>query len=277
MTETFELNQILFFVLIMILTAFPVGFFAGLFGIGGGLITVPFLFFIFEAFNIDKSYIMHLAVGTSFAIIIPTSISSVLTHRKHNSVDVNIIKTYGIFVIIGVLLGTFFAALMKTKALLLFFSIIVYFLGAYLLLLQEKTKKIKPNFSFFPRIVFGFVSGFISAPMGIGGAIMNVPVLRYFGYPINKAIGSAAAIGFIIALFGAIGFLSSGSYLEVNLPLSIGFINIPTFLIFIPITTFMARIGANTVHRIDKNKVQKLFGVFLYIVGTVFLSRYLSI
>jgi len=277
MTETFELNQILFFVLIMILTAFPVGFFAGLFGIGGGLITVPFLFFIFEAFNIDKSYIMHLAVGTSFAIIIPTSISSVLTHRKHNSVDVNIIKTYGIFVIIGVLLGTFFAALMKTKALLLFFSIIVYFLGAYLLLLQEKTKKIKPNFSFFPRIVFGFVSGFISAPMGIGGAIMNVPVLRYFGYPINKAIGSAAAIGFIIALFGAIGFLSSGSYLEVNLPLSIGFINIPTFLIFIPITTFMARIGANTVHRIDKNKVQKLFGIFLYIVGTVFLFRYLSI
>tara|TARA_B100001996_G_scaffold357120_1_gene320867 strand:+ start:2701 stop:3534 length:834 start_codon:yes stop_codon:yes gene_type:complete len=277
MTEAFELNQILFFVLIMILTAFPVGFFAGLFGIGGGLITVPFLFFIFEAFNIDKSYIMHLAVGTSFAIIIPTSISSVLTHRKHNSVDVNIIKTYGIFVIIGVLLGTFFAALMKTKALLLFFSIVVYFLGAYLLLLQEKTKKIKPNFSFFPRIVFGFVSGFISAPMGIGGAIMNVPVLRYFGYPINKAIGSAAAIGFIIALFGAIGFLSSGSYLEVNLPLSIGFINIPTFLIFIPITTFMARIGANTVHKIEKNKVQKLFGVFLYIVGTVFLSRYLSI
>ena len=277
MTEAFELNQILFFVLIMILTAFPVGFFAGLFGIGGGLITVPFLFFIFEAFNIDKSYIMHLAVGTSFAIIIPTSISSVLTHRKHNSVDVNIIKTYGIFVIIGVLLGTFFAALMKTKVLLLFFSIIVYFLGAYLFLLQEKTKKIKPNFSFFPRIVFGFVSGFISAPMGIAGAIMNVPVLRYFGYPINKAIGSAAAIGFIIALFGAIGFLSSGSYLEVNLPLSIGFINIPAFLIFIPITTFMARIGANTVHRIDKNKVQKLFGIFLYIVGTVFLFRYLSI
>ena len=277
MTETFELNQILFFVLIIFFKAFPVGFFAGLFGIGGGLITVPFLFFIFEAFNIDKSYIMHLAVGTSFAIIIPTSISSVLTHRKHNSVDVNIIKTYGIFVIIGVLLGTFFAALMKTKALLLFFSIIVYFLGAYLLLLQEKTKKIKPNFSFFPRIVFGFVSGFISAPMGIGGAIMNVPVLRYFGYPINKAIGSAAAIGFIIALFGAIGFLSSGSYLEVNLPLSIGFINIPTFLIFIPITTFMARIGANTVHRIDKNKVQKLFGIFLYIVGTVFLFKYLNI
>ena len=79
----------------MILTAFPVGFFAGLFGIGGGLITVPFLFFIFDTLNIDQIYIMHLAVGTSFSIIIPTSIVSVLTHNKHNSVDLSVIKTYG--------------------------------------------------------------------------------------------------------------------------------------------------------------------------------------
>ena len=106
---------------------------------------------------------------------------------------------------------------------------------------------------------------------------MKVPVLRYFGYPINKAIGSAAAIGVIIALFGASGFMISGSFLKANLPYSIGFINIPAFLIFIPITTFMARVGANTVHRINKDKVQRLFGVFLYIVGTVFLYRYLTI
>ena len=83
----------------MIATAFPVGFFAGLFGIGGGLITVPFLFFIFEALGVDKNFLMHLAVGTSFAIIIPTSIVSVLTHKKHNSVDVRVIKNYGFFAV----------------------------------------------------------------------------------------------------------------------------------------------------------------------------------
>ena len=105
---------------------------------------------------------------------------------------------------------------------------------------------------------------------------MNVPILRYFGYPINKAIGSAAAIGFVISLFGTIGFLISGSFLSVDLPFSIGFVNIPAFLIFIPITTFMARVGANTVHRIDKQKTQKLFGIFLYVVGTIFLLRYLN-
>jgi len=100
--------------------------------------------------------------------------------------------------------------------------------------------------------------------------------LRYFGYPINKAIGSAAAVGCVISVFGATGFIISGSFLKANLPLSIGFINIPAFLIFIPITTFMAKVGANTVHKIKKEKVQNLFGIFLYIVGTVFLLRYLS-
>ena len=261
----------------MVLTAFPVGFFAGLFGIGGGLITVPFLFFIFESLNINPNYLMHLAVGTSFSIIIPTSFVSVLTHNKHKAVDPSIIKSYGIFVIIGVLSGTLFAAALDTKSLLLFFTIIVYFLGAYLLNLKNKTSKISINFKLLPKIVFGFISGFISAPMGIGGAVMNVPILRYFGYPINKAIGNAAAIGFIIALFGAIGFLITGSILKTNLPLSVGFINIPAFLIFIPITMFMARVGANTVHKINKSKLQRFFGVFLYIVGTIFLYRYLNL
>ena len=250
---------------------------AGLFGIGGGLITVPFLFFIFESLDIDKTYLMHLSVGTSFAIIIPTSIVSVLTHRKHNSVDTSVIKSYGIFVISGVLLGTILAANLKTESLLLFFTIVVFFLGSYLLNFKEKTAEIKPNFSLIPKIVLGFISGFISAPMGIGGAVMNVPILRYFGYSINKAIGSAAAIGFVIALFGGLGFFLTGTYLDSNLPLSIGFINIPAFLIFIPITMFMARVGANTSNKMDKSKLQRFFGIFLYVVGTLFLFRYLNI
>ncbi len=270
-------NEYSLFILLMILTAFPVGFFAGLFGIGGGLITVPFLFFIFESLNVDPNYLMHLAVGTSFSIIIPTSGVSVYTHKKHNAVNLSIIKSYGLFVILGVLSGTIFAAALDTKSLLLFFTVIVYLLGAYLLNLKDKASKIKANFNLLPRVVFGFASGFISAPMGIGGAVMNVPILRYFGYPINKAIGSAAAIGLIIASFGAIGFLITGSYLNVNLPLSIGFINIPAFLIFIPITMFMARVGANTVHKLNKSKIQKFFGIFLYVVGTIFLYRYLVI
>ena len=122
----------------MVVTAVPVGFVAGLFGIGGGLITVPFLFYVFSALSLDQSYIMHLSVGTSFAIIIPTSIASVLTHHKFKAVDFNIVKTYGLFVIIGVIVGTIFAATLKTKSLVLFFSIVIFCLGFYLLFLKEK-------------------------------------------------------------------------------------------------------------------------------------------
>ncbi len=258
----------------MVVTAIPAGFAAGLFGIGGGLITVPILFYIFSALGIEPAYLMHLAVGTSFGIIIPTSIVSVLTHHQHKAVDFGIVKGYGFFVAIGVILGTFLAASLKTKPLILFFTVVVYFLAFYLLFLKEKEEKLEIKMGLLAKGLSGVISGFISAPMGIGGAVMNVPILKFFGYPINKAIGSAAAIGFIIALFGAVGFLISGSYLNANLPLSIGFLNIPAFLIFFPITTFMARIGAKASHRINKKKMTKYFGLFLVVIGTRFLFEY---
>ena len=261
----------------MALTAIPVGFVAGLFGIGGGLITVPFLYYIFGSLEIDQEYIMHLAVGTSFAIIIPTSTVSVFTHHKFKAVDFNIVKSYGLFVILGVILGTIFAASLKTKSLVLFFSIIIFLLSIYLLLLKEKEKNVIIKIKLHLKIILGFLVGFISAPMGIGGAVMNVPILKFFGYSITKAIGSAAAIGFLISVFGTMGFLISGNYLETNLPFSIGFLNIPAFLIFIPITTFMARIGARTVHKIDKNKISKLLGVFLIFIAIKFFYEYLKI
>ena len=258
----------------MAVTAVPVGFVAGLFGIGGGLLTVPFLYYIFTTIGIDQSYVTHLAVGTSFAIIIPTSTVSVLTHNKFKAVDFDIVKSYGIFVILGVIGGTLYAASLKTKSMVLFFAIVIFMLGIYLLLLKEKEKNILTDIKLYLKVILGFIVGFISAPMGIGGAVMNVPILKFFGYSINRAIGSAAAIGFLIALFGAFGFLISGTFLNVNLPLSYGFINIPAFLIFIPITTIMARLGAKTVHKIHKNKISKLFGLFLIIVSINFLVEY---
>ena len=261
----------------MAATAIPVGFVAGLFGLGGGLITVPFLFYIFNTFGLDQSYIMHLAVGTSFAIIIPTSLASVFTHYKFKAVDFNLVKSYGIFVVIGVIFGTIFAATLVTKTLVLFFSIVIFMLGIHLLFIKEKETNVKIKVRLIYKIIFGFISGFVSAPMGIGGAVMNVPILKYFGYSINKAIGSSAAIGFLIALFGAVGFFITGRYFETNLPLSIGFINIPAFLIFIPITTFMARIGARTVHKINKKKISKYFGFFLLVVATNFLIEYIKL
>jgi len=273
MIESFGTNQILFFLLIMAVTAIVAGFFAGFFGIGGGIITVPCLFYIFGAVGIDKSFIMHLAVGTSFAIIIPTAIMSVFTHYKHQAVDFGVVKTYGVFVVTGVIIGTFFAASMHTKSLVLFFSVVIYLLALNLIFLKDKTK-IKIKFNLIQRTILGLIVGFVSSLMGIGGAIMNVPILKFVGYTINKAIGSAASIGFLISVFGCIGFLSSGILLKINLPLSVGFINIPAFLIFIPITTMMAKVGATAVHKIKRENIAKLFGFFLIIIASRFLYDY---
>ena len=99
----------------MIISAVPAGFMAGLFGIGGGIITVPVLYYVFEAAGLNSNYLMHLAVGTSFSIILPTSISSVITHKKFDAVDFNVVKSFGLFVVIGVIFGTIFASILKTE------------------------------------------------------------------------------------------------------------------------------------------------------------------
>ena len=270
-------TDIIFLIIVMIFTAIPAGFAAGLFGIGGGLITVPILFYIFAKAGINPSFIMHLSVGTSFGIIIPTALVSVLTHYQHNAVDFKVVRGFGLSVVTGVILGTILAANLKTKPLILYFTIVVYSLAFYLLFLKEKGDNLDIKIGFLAKTIAGIISGFVSAPMGIGGAVMNVPILKYFGYPINTAIGSAAAIGFIIASCGAIGFLLTGHLLEANIPLSIGFLNIPVFLIFFPITAYMARLGAHTSHRLDKKKLTKYFGIFLIFVGSRFLFEYIRL
>ncbi len=275
MIENFASNQILIFLIIMALTALLAGFFAGFFGIGGGIITVPCLFYIFGANGIDKSFLMHLAVGTSFAIMVPTAMMSVFTHYKHKAVDVSVLKTYGIFVVLGVIIGSFFAAHLNTKALILFFSLALYILAINLIFLKDKTK-LKLKFNLFQRTTLGFIVGFVSSLMGIGGAIMNVPILKFVGYTINRAIGTAASIGFLISVFGCLGFVISGLFIEKTLPLSFGFINIPAFLIFIPITIYMAKIGATTVHKINRKKIAKFFGLFLIIIASRFLYDYFN-
>ena len=276
MIENLDQNQIIFIVTVMAASAVVVGFMAGFFGIGGGLIMVPILFYMFSFVGVEQTIIMHLAIGTSFSIIIPTSIISTMTHMKFKAVDLSIVKTFGAFVAIGVVLGTIFAVSLKTSSLVLFFSIITMFFAVYFLTAKEKINPIQREINLIYRVIFGFLSGFLSAPMGIAGGVINTPILKIFGYEVKVAIGSSAAVGFLIALIGAIGFAASGSYLNVNIPLSLGFINIPAFFIFVPITMFMAKIGAKTVHKFDKRLIGKLFGIYLFIISCKLFYEYFS-
>jgi uncharacterized membrane protein YfcA len=274
--ENLDQNQIIFILTVMISSAVVTGFMAGFFGIGGGLIMVPILFYIFSFVGIEQAFVMHLALGTSFSIIIPTSIISTMTHMKFKAVDFSIVKTFGAFVAIGVVCGTIFAVSLKTSSLVLLFSIMTMLFSIYFLTVKEKINPTPKKINLIYRVVCGFLSGFLSAPMGIAGGVINTPVLKMFGYPIKVAIGCSAAVGFVIALIGAIGFAISGSYLNINVPLSLGFVNIPTFLIFVPITMFMAKIGAKTVHKFDKRLIGKLFGIYLFIISCKLFYEYFS-
>ncbi len=276
MIENLDLNQIIFLLVAMSASAIIVGFMAGFFGIGGGLIMVPILFYLFSFAGVEHTYVMHMALGTSFSIIIPNSIISTMTHMKFKAVDFSIVRTFGAFVMIGVVLGTIFAISLKTSGLVLFFSIMTMIFAIYFLTEKEKINPAPRKINLIYRVIFGFLSGFLSAPMGIGGGVFNTPIFKIFGYPINVAIGTSAAIGFLIALIGATGFAISGTYFNINVPLSLGFINIPTFLIFIPITTFMAKIGAETVHKFNKRLIGRIFGTYLFIVACKLFYDYFS-
>ncbi len=276
MIETLDLNQIIFICSIMVLSAVVVGFLAGFFGIGGGIIMVPILFYIFSFVGMDKSFVMHMAIGTSFLIIIPNSIISTITHMKFKAVDFSLVKTFGVFVMMGVLIGALFAVNSKTSSLVLFFSIMTMIFAIYFLIEKEKINLKPKKINLIYRVMLGFSSGFLSAPMGIGGGVYNTPIFKMFGYPINVAIGSSAAIGFLISIVGAITFASSGSYFNINAPLSLGFLNIPAFLIFVPITTFMAKIGAESVHKFNKRLIGKMFGIYLFIVACRLFYEYFT-
>ena len=277
MIESLDQNQIIFIVTAMTSSAVVTGFMAGFFGIGGGLIMVPILFYLFNFSGMEQAYVMHLALGTSFSIIIPTSIISTMTHMKFKAVDFDIVKTFGVFVAVGVVCGTIFAVSLKTSSLVLFFSIMTMIFSIYFLTAKEKINPTPRKINLIYRVVCGFSSGFLSAPMGIAGGVINTPILKMFGYPIKVAIGCSAAVGFVIALIGATGFAVSGSYLDIKAPFSLGFINIPTFLIFVPITMFMAKIGAKSVHKFDKKLIGKLFGIYLFIISCKLFYDYFSI
>jgi uncharacterized membrane protein YfcA len=150
------------------------------------------------------------------------------------------------------------------------------FFSIYFLTAKEKINSAPREINLTYRVICGFLSGFLSAPMGIAGGVINTPILKMFGYPIRVAIGSSAAVGFLIAVIGAIGFAVSGSYLNVSVPLSLGFVNVPAFLIFAPITMFMAKIGAKTVHKFDKRLIGKLLGIYLFIISCKLFYEYIS-
>ena len=276
--ENLNINEIFYLLTVLAIAAAVAGFMAGLLGVGGGIIMVPALYYAFTVLDFDIVTRMHLAVGTSLAIIIPTSIISTLTHREHDAVDFNMVKSFGIFILIGVFFGTFLAVNLKTPALVLFFSIFAFMVGLFFIFLREKLVDNLKQISNLVKNISGILIGFISIPLGIGGGSLMVPFMRTFGYDIRKSIGTAAAVGFLIAVTGTITMITGGKIIDnVNTPFSLGYINLLGFIVFVPVTMIMARLGAKAVYKIDKKILSKIFGTFLILVSIRSFLEYLSI
>jgi len=273
-----DISQILNLLIVLSLAACIAGFMAGLLGVGGGLVMVPALYYAFSVLNFEIETKMHLALGTSLAIIIPTSIMSTRVHMKYNAVDFGLIKSFGIYIIIGVLLGTLLASKLKTAGLILFFSIFTFLVGLFFIFLKNKLEETEKNISKILKIIIGNLIGFISVPLGIGGGSLSVPFMRLFGYDMRKSIGTSAAIGIVIAITGTFSMISSGAlFAKVKSPMSFGYFNLPGFLIFVPITMLVAPLGARVVHKISRSLISKVFGVYLILISIKSFQEYLTI
>ena len=273
-----DINELMNLLFVLGIAAAVAGFMAGLLGVGGGIIMVPALYYAFTVLEFDILTRMHLAVGTSLAIIIPTSIISTRTHMEYDAVDFKMVNSFGIFILIGVIAGTFLAVNLKTPNLVLFFSIFAFIVGLFFIFLREKLMENPKKISNLIKNVSGTIIGFISVPLGIGGGSLMVPFMRTFGYDIRKSIGTAAAVGFLIAVSGTITMITGGEIINnVNTPFSIGYINLLGFIVFVPVTMLMARIGAKAVYKINKKLLSKIFGIFLIIVSLRSFLEYLNI
>ena len=276
--ETLDINEIINLLFVLSLAASVAGFMAGLLGVGGGIIIVPALYYAFTVLDFDIATRMHLSVGTSLAIIIPTSIISTKTHMEYDAVDFKLIKSFGIFILFGVIAGTFLAVNLKTPAFVLFFSIMAFIVGLFFIFFREQLLKNPKMISDSAKNISGIIIGFISVLLGIGGGSLMVPFMRTFGYDIRRSIGTAAGVGFLIALFGTITMITGGKIVDnINTPYSLGYVNLLGFLVFVPVTMIMARVGAKAVYKIDKNILSKIFGIFLIIVSIRSFFEYLSI
>jgi uncharacterized protein len=245
------------------------GVLAGLLGVGGGLVIVPVLSFIFAAQGLPEAHILHLALGTSLASIMFTSTSSFWAHHKRGAVDWTVVRRISAGIMVGTFAGSWIAAQLSTRFLKGFFVVFLYYVATQMLLnIKPKPHRQLPGWAAMSGV--GGMIGGVSSLVGIGGGTMSVPFLVWCNIAIHRAIGTSAAIGFPIALAGAIGYVVNG--LSATLPpYSLGFVYLPALLGIAATSIITAPLGAKLGHNMPIDKLRKIFALLLIVVGTKML------
>ena len=260
----------------MLATGAVAGVLAGLFGIGGGIVIVPVLETALGFIGVDPAIRMHVAVGTSLATIIPTSISSARAHHKRGAVDIEIVKRWSVFVLAGALLGAWIASRVHSDVLAIVFATLALLVALKMVLLPESrnlTEQVPrgPLVAVIPTSI-----GCFSSMMGIGGGTFSVMTLTLFNEPIHRAVGTAALFGLVISLPGTLGFILAG-WGDVRAPAgSLGFVSLLGFACISPVTWLAAPLGAKIAHGFSARRLSMLFGAFLVIASLRLFYRALS-
>lgn len=253
-------------VLLYLLLGMFAGVAAGLLGIGGGLIIVPVLVFIFQQQQFSSEVIVHLAVGTSLATIVLTSISSVRSHHQHGAVLWPVFVRMVPAIVLGALLGAVIADWMPTRVLKWVFAIFELTVATQMILAYRPNPQRKlPNW---PGLsLAGTLIGAVSAIVGIGGGTMTVPFLVWCNVAMRKAVATAAACGLPIALAGAAGFILNGWDEPALPPWSSGYVYWPAFLGIVATSVLFAPLGARLAHRLPARQLKRIFALLLYALG----------
>jgi len=248
------------------------GFLAGLMGIGGGMLMVPFMTFILTAKGYPAEYTLKMAVATSLATICFTSMSSVRAHHRRGAVLWPIVRLLAPGILLGSLVGAQLAVALPGKILGTLFAVFVAF-SATQMFLDRKPKPSRTLPGRLGTFGMGWVIGMLSSLVGAGGAFVSVPFMTWCNVKIHDAVGTSAALGFPIALAGTLGYIWAGQGLPEMPPGSIGYLYLPGLIVVSLASMCTAPLGARTAHRMDIRPLKKVFAVLLYVLAAYFLFR----
>jgi uncharacterized membrane protein YfcA len=258
------------------------GILAGVFGVGGGAVIVPVLYELFTLLDVPEAARMPFCVGTSLAVIIPTSIRSFNAHRAKGMVDMSIVKVWAVPVIVGVIGGGVIARYAPADVFKAVF-VVVAGLSSFRLLLGKDSWKLADTMPSNPVMrVYGLVIGVLSALMGIGGGQLSSLFMTFYGRPIHQAIATSSGLGVLISIPGALSYIYAGwpkaaefpDVAALQPPLALGYVSLIGFILFVPTSIWTAPIGARLAHALPKRKLEVLFGIFLAFVCLRFIISF---
>ena len=248
----------------MIAAGIVTGLLAGVFGIGGGAVIVPVLFELFRVYHVSDAVRMQLCVGTSLAIIVPTTIRSYLTHREKGLVVPEVMRLWGVPAVVGVVIGSVAAAFAPPGLFKIVFAVVVTLIAAKLLFDRDGWVVADELPGRAGMAGYGFVVGLASSLMGISGGSIVTIILTLHGKTIHQSVATAAGIGVPITIAGTIGYSLAGLPHQAELPpLSIGYVSVIGVLLIAPISSYVAPFGARLAHRLSRRTLEIGFGLFL--------------